>query len=129
MTAAAALSTVPAVPNRDAITLRGMRFHTLVGILPHEQELPQPLEVDLTVWTSRGGADEGVVDYRTLYELVARAVGAQVGFLEDLAATVAERALEIPRVHRARAAVRKPHVPLPGPLACAEVVAERERGA
>ena len=45
----------------DAITLRGMRFHTLVGLLPHEGKFPQPLELDVTAYLSlqRGGeADE-----------------------------------------------------------------------
>ena len=32
----------------DAITLRGMKFHTLVGLLPHEEKFPQPLELDVT---------------------------------------------------------------------------------
>ena len=30
------------------ITLRAMRFHALVGILPHERELEQPIEIDVT---------------------------------------------------------------------------------
>ena len=48
----------------DAISLRGMRFHTLIGELPHEREIPQPVEVDLTAWIGEG---IGVVDYRRLY--------------------------------------------------------------
>lgn len=118
---------VPAVPTRDAITLRGMRFHARIGILPHERELPQPLDVDLTVWTrARASA---VLDYRSLYEGVATAVGSEpTGYLEELAERIAAGALGDARVERARVAVRKPHVALPGPLVAAEVMIERERG-
>ena len=33
---------------QDEITLHAMRFHALVGILPHERDIPQPIEIDLT---------------------------------------------------------------------------------
>ena len=104
-----------------------MRFHARIGILPHERELPQPLDVDLTVWTrARAGA---VLDYRSLYEGVAAAVGREhTDYLEELAERIAARALGDARVERARVAVRKPHVALPGPLVAAEVMIERERG-
>jgi dihydroneopterin aldolase len=54
-------------PARIAITLTGMRFHVRVGVLPHERELAQPLELDLTVELAAGSA--AVLDYRTLYAL------------------------------------------------------------
>lgn len=120
------------MPDRDEITLRAMRFHPLVGILPHEREFVQPLEVDLTVWTApRGPSARGaVVDYRTLYDLVAGLVaGGPVHYIEDLAGDIVARAGAIDGVVGARAAVRKPNVALPGPLAHAEVVVERGRRA
>ena len=114
------------MPTRDEITLRAMRFHTTVGILPHERELPQALEADLTVWCAPHAAGAEVLDYRELYALVAAVVGAgEVRYLEDAAVRIADRALERPRVLGARVALRKPHVALPGPLAHAEVVVER----
>lgn len=118
---------VLAVPTRDAITLRGMRFHARIGILPHERELAQPLEVDLTVWTQpRAGA---VLDYRTLYDAVAGTVAnGHTDYLEELAERIAASALGDGRAQRAVVVVRKPHVALPGPLAAAEVMIERERG-
>jgi dihydroneopterin aldolase len=119
---------VARVPTREAITLRGMRFHPRVGVLPHESVYPQPLEVDLTVWLSAGPADAPAVDYRELYALTASAVASQpLGYLESVAADVVARALTQARVVGARAAVRKPHVVLPGPLDYAEVVLERGR--
>ena len=110
----------------DEVTLRGMRFHALVGILPHERELAQPLEIDLTVWGTAAGI---VIDYRALYELVASVVSAgQIDYLESAGARIADGAVALPGVARARVALRKPNVALPGPLAHAEVVVSRLRG-
>lgn len=109
-----------------------MRFHTFIGVLPHEAEIPQPVEIDLTVW--RGGADAAAihgfaVDYRGLYQIALDALGPGHGpYLEDVADTVATKALTVPGVHGVRVAVRKPHVALPGPLGYAEVVLERDAG-
>ena len=110
-----------------AVSLRAMRFHALVGILPHERELPQPLEVDVTAWVDDGIATP--LDYRALWDVAARASAGGHGYLEQLAAAVADGALALPRVARVAVAVRKPHVALPGPLAAAEVCLERARDA
>jgi dihydroneopterin aldolase len=122
---------VPPVSIRETITLRGMRFHTLIGALPHEREHPQPLEIDLTVWLPRRDdrCVPEIVDYASLYALVSGAVGrGHITYLEQVASTIATRALAVERIERVRVAVRKPHVPLPGPLAYAEVVLEQDRG-
>lgn len=110
-----------------AVSLRGMRFHTLVGVLPHEQALPQPLEVDLTAWTD--APVHQPVDYRALYDAAAGVATAGHGYLEELASALADRTLALPGVQRVAVAVRKPHVSLPGPLLHAEVRLERGRDA
>lgn len=116
------------MPDRDEITLRAMRFHPRVGILPHERELAQPLEVDLTVWTTPRDAAGAVVDYRALYDLVARRVDSgPLDYIEHVAADIVDAARRVHGVVGARAAVRKLHVALPGPLQHAEVVVERGR--
>jgi dihydroneopterin aldolase len=103
-----------------------MRFHVRVGILPHEREHAQPLEIDLSV-TRRDDAS-GVLDYRELYALVSARVGEQpLDYLEDVASSIVERAMTLSGVVGARAAVRKPNVLVGGPLAYAEVIAERHR--
>jgi dihydroneopterin aldolase len=103
-----------------------MRFHVRIGTLPHEAELPQPLEVDLSVW--RPAQADDVLDYRRLHALAADAVaGEPLEYLEDVADAIANGALALPGVKRVRVAVRKPHVAMPGPLAHAEVVIERTR--
>ena len=110
------------------ITLSAMRFHARIGVLPHEHEVEQPVEIDLTVWVGERPSSGDVVDYRVLHGVAAAAFErGHVDFLEDVAEDVARRALAVPRVSRARVAVRKPHVALAGPLAYAQVLVERER--
>lgn len=117
----------------DAITLRGMRFHTLVGLLPHEEKFPQPLEIDLTAYLdlSRVGTSDSprlLLDYRTLYQVVADVVGtSHHRLLEALCERIAGAALALDAVERVRVAARKPHAPVPGPLESVEVVIERAR--
>jgi dihydroneopterin aldolase len=107
------------------VTLSAMRFHTHIGVLPHESEIAQTIEVDTSVWisrpaTSHGG--EGVVDYRQLYDLVAAIIAnGHIRYLEDLADRVSEATLGLKGVSRVVVRVRKPHVALPGPLEHAEV--------
>jgi dihydroneopterin aldolase len=110
------------------ITLSGMRFHTLVGILPHERTTAQPIEIDLVATVGDG---EAVVDYRKLYDATAAIINAgHIDFLEDIADRVATATFEASdRVSRVRVAVRKPHVALGGPLAYAEVRIDRLRPA
>ncbi|MGA2383501.1 MAG: dihydroneopterin aldolase [Gemmatimonadales bacterium] len=120
------------MPN-DAITLRGMRFHTLVGLLPHEESIPQPLELDLTVSLSLRRVGEtdsprSLLDYRTLYQLVSETVGtSHHRLLEALCERIAAKALALQGVERVRVAARKPHAPIAGPLDAVEVVIERTR--
>ncbi len=117
----------------DCITLRGMRFHTLVGLLPHEESVPQPLELDVTVWRSlrrvgESDSPKALLDYRDLYAMVAETVGtSHIKLLEALCETVSSRALDFAGVHRVRVAARKPHAPIEGPLDYVEVVVDRSR--
>jgi dihydroneopterin aldolase len=103
-----------------------MRFHVRIGILPHEREHPQSLEIDLSV--TRGDRETDLLDYRTLYALAQSGVAPEpLDYLEDVAASLAARAVVLPGVTHARVAVRKPQVLVGGPLAYAEVVVERSR--
>jgi dihydroneopterin aldolase len=107
------------------VALMDMRFHVCVGILPHERELPQPLEIDLIV---RHGARDAL-EYRTLYALASDTLQAdERTVLEPLAEAIAGRALALEHVSWCRVVIRKPHVPLPGPLAHARISIERTRG-
>jgi dihydroneopterin aldolase len=110
------------------ITLKSMRFHTRVGILPNERATPQPVEIDLTVAVRDG---ESVLDYRDLYEIVASIVrSGHIDFLEQMGERIADTTMaRSDRVQSARVAVRKPHAALGGPLDYAEVVIRRDAGA
>ena len=122
------------MPGKDSITLKGLRFHTRVGLLPHEESVPQPLELDLTIWLSLASVGEtdspnDLLDYRDLYAVVADTVGtSHHRLLEALCAKIAQRVLRLDAVERVRVAARKPHAPIEGPLDHVEVVLERSRG-
>jgi dihydroneopterin aldolase len=115
----------------DVVTLKAMRFHARIGVLPHEAEIAQSIEVDASLWVRRKAGRltaKDIVDYRRVYELVAEVVThGHISFLEEVCEQIANRALQLPLVQRVRIAVRKPNVALPGPLAYAEVALERER--
>ena len=113
------------------VRLEAMRFHTRIGVLPHEAEISQPIELDVAAWVSRDdsahGAD-GVLDYRRLYSLVSSIVShGHILYLEDLAAAIADQTLCIDGVMKVVVNARKPHVALGGPLAYAQVTLERAR--
>jgi dihydroneopterin aldolase len=120
-------------PPLDRIVLKGMRFHTLVGLLPHEEHVPQPLELDLIAWlplrpVGQSDSPRQLVDYRDLYRIVAEVVASTPHrLLEALCEKIAARVLSIAAVTRVQVAARKPHVPIPGPLDYVEVVVERGR--
>jgi dihydroneopterin aldolase len=113
------------------VRLDAMRFHTRVGVLPHEAELAQSLEVDVSAWVSRpddarGG--EGILDYRQLYDVVAGVVAAgHILYLESVVSQIADRTLQMAGVNRVVVSARKPQVALPGPLGFAQVTLERAR--
>jgi 7,8-dihydroneopterin aldolase/epimerase/oxygenase len=118
-------------PTTDVVTLKAMRFHARIGVLPHEAEIAQSIEVDASLWVRRKNGElsaKDIVDYRRVYDLVAEVLTTgHIGFLEDAGERIAQKALALPQVERVRIAVRKPNVALPGPLAYAEVALERER--
>lgn len=113
------------------VKLEAMRFHTRIGALPHEAEIAQSLEVDVSAFVLRdeGAAGAvGIVDYRSLYDVVAQTIGAgHILYLEDLVAQIAERTLRISRVTRVIVSARKPQVALQGPLSHAQVTLDRAR--
>ena len=110
-------------PGTTQVSLFGMRFHVRVGILPHERELAQPLELDVS---ANLAAESAGLDYRALYDAVSGLVSDDPHeYLETIADAITARVLALDGVRSCRVAVRKPHVALPGPLSYAEVVVER----
>ena len=81
---------------RDTVCLKGMRFHSRVGVLPHEEQLPQPVEVDLSVTVDETVRPPNVVDYVALYSAVAGVMGVRhISYLEEAAERVATAALRV----------------------------------
>lgn len=118
----------------DAIELRGLRLRAVVGVLPHERTVAQPLELDLDVVVdvaAAGASDDlaDTVDYGRLCALAESVVaGGRFQLLEALAEHVAAAVLAADdRIRAATVAVRKLEPPVPQPLASSGVRITRER--
>jgi dihydroneopterin aldolase len=102
----------------DVIQLRGLRVMGVHGVLPEEQQRPQPFEVDvdLTVDLRPAGLSdhlEDTVDYGVISDLVAACVGEERhALLERLAERIAAVALADDRVTSVTVTVRKLRPPL-----------------
>ena len=112
----------------DQITLEGLSLDVIVGILPEEQEHPQPLRVDLSLGLDLQEAGEtgdlaASVDYgRVRDEVVFLCAAGHWRLLETLALALLRHLLGPPvggaaAVQEARIALRKPEIldgPVPG---------------
>jgi 7,8-dihydroneopterin aldolase/epimerase/oxygenase len=121
---------------RDRLSLLGMRFEAMHGVLDSERVDPQPFEVDLVLHADlsdagRTDALADTVDYRGLHELVDSIVmGPSFNLIEGLADAIARAALTAtdPRlVGAVEVRVRKPEAPLPGELDTVEAALLRRR--
>src|SRR6056297_365501 len=111
----------------DRIEISALRVVTIVGALPHEREIPQPLEVDLA---DAGRTDE--LGDTVHYGLVADQVTAVVAeakdvLLERLAARVAEEVLSFDRVDAVDVTLTKLRPPLAVDAATTSVSLRRTR--
>ncbi len=114
----------------DSIRLLGIRFHAMVGDLPHEREMLQPIEVDVEVMAD---LDESAdtdsltvgIDYRQVYQAVRDTISDDPEhaprLLEALCARIADRIIALERVEKVRICCRKPWAALPGPVDRVEV--------
>jgi dihydroneopterin aldolase len=97
----------------DQIILRGMAFQGRHGARPHEREQPQEFRVDLELdcdLREPGRTDrlEDTVDYSVVRALVKDVVeGESANLLETLAARIAGRILELPKVEGVSVRVAK----------------------
>jgi dihydroneopterin aldolase len=120
----------------DRLSLLGMRFEALHGVLASEKVDPQPFEVDLILHVdlddvARTDALGDTVDYRGMHELVDSIVmGPSFNLIEGLAGAIARAVLAgtDPRlVGAVEVRVRKPEAPLPGELDTVEAALLRRR--
>jgi dihydroneopterin aldolase / 2-amino-4-hydroxy-6-hydroxymethyldihydropteridine diphosphokinase len=102
----------------DQIEISAIRTVAIVGALPHEREIPQPLQIDLTLDVDLGDAGRSDdLDDTVHYGWVADQVVAVVSeskdvLLERLAARVAEEVLAFDRVEAVTVTLTKLRPPL-----------------
>ncbi len=117
----------------DQIIINGLRVMTVVGVLPHEREAAQPLQVDLSldVDLADAGFSDELAD-TAHYGLVAERVAAVMReskdlLLERLAHRIAEEALLVDRVEAVTVRLTKLHPPIPEDLQSTAVQITRSR--
>ena len=115
----------------DVITLAGMQFYGRHGADEGERVLGQRFEVDVELEADLarpGRSDEltDAVDYRAVYECIARRLAEPCRRLEAVAERLAADILAGFAVRAVVVRVRKASVPIGGVLAFAEVQIRRE---
>ena len=120
-------------PLTDRIEITGLRAVTIVGALPHEREIPQPLRIDLSLavdLAEAGWSDElgDTADYGAVAERVVVVVEESKDvLLERLVARIADTVLEFDRVEEVHATLTKVRPPLPVDAASTAVSIRRVR--
>ncbi len=118
----------------DRIEIRDLRVTGTHGVLPEEQDRPQPFGVDITAWVDMTAAQQSddladTVDYGALAQAAADVVaGRSYRLLEALAGRLASALLIVdPRLEAVEVTVRKLHPPLPLDVASTGVRVRRSR--
>jgi len=117
----------------DQILITGIRAVTIVGALPHEREIAQPLQIDLSLDVDlhdAGRSDElgDTVHYGLVTERVVTAVEESKDvLLERLAARIADEALAFDRVEAVDVTLTKLRPPLPNDVVSTAVRVRRTR--
>jgi dihydroneopterin aldolase/2-amino-4-hydroxy-6-hydroxymethyldihydropteridine diphosphokinase len=118
----------------DVIELRGLRLAGVVGVLPHEQAQPQPLEFDLDVHldlatAGRSDALGDTADYGAICDVAELVVtGRSYALLEALAGQLAAAVLEVDeRIDAVTVSVRKLRPPVAQQLDTSGVRITRSR--
>lgn len=116
------------------IHLNEMVFYGHHGIHPEERTLGQRFLVDFTCETEAQNDKlirhlEDTIDYTKVYSIIKDVLENQeFHLLEDCANMVLDNVLErFTRIIRARVRIRKPSVPIKGPLNSVEIEMERFR--
>jgi dihydroneopterin aldolase/2-amino-4-hydroxy-6-hydroxymethyldihydropteridine diphosphokinase len=117
----------------DRILIDDLRVLTIIGALPHEREIAQPLRIDLSIGLdlrNAGRSDElnDTVHYGLVCErVVAMARDSKDILLERLAAKVADVVLEFDLVETVDVKVTKLRPPVPEAVESTSVVLTRSR--
>ena len=116
------------VVDMATIRIRNMMFYGFHGIYEYEREQGQKFFVDVSVETKDNSAAatdkaEDGVNSATIYSIVRDTVeNKRFTLLQSLATEVDRQLLKAhPQAGQATTLIRKPSVPIPGPLDCVEV--------
>ncbi|MCU1503338.1 MAG: sulD [Ilumatobacteraceae bacterium] len=117
----------------DRVEINGLRVVTVVGVLPHERQMAQPLELDIVIEADL--RDAGISDdlddtanYGAVAERAATiARESRDLLLERLAQRIAEDVLSIDRVAAVEVVLRKVRPPIPEDMANTAVRIRRTR--
>ena len=103
----------------DCIQLRGLRVVCIVGVLPEERQRPQPIELDIDIYTDlsiAGKSDDlaDTVDYGAAAEAVSEiCLSSQAQLLEHLAQRIADQLLLLTPVSAVAITIKKIRPPIP----------------
>lgn len=96
------------------LTLTGLRFDASLGILAHEKQEPQPIQVDAELnlgpqpLTPRDDDILHVLDYRKVRQIIIDECTAEhVNLLESLIGKLAQRLMQLPGVRGVRVKIAK----------------------
>ena len=118
---------------RDRMYINGLRLMALIGVLPHEREGLQPVQIDceLEVDLAEAGLTDNLDDtanYGAITEAIAEVVRTSTDvLLERLVARVAERVLQFDHVEVATVTLTKLHPPIPEDISSTAVRITRSR--
>lgn len=118
---------------KDKIVLKNMIFYAFHGVYEYEREQGQRFYVDLEIETDvsyAGVSDDlkSTVDYTAVYRQVKEIVeNHRYQLLEALSSSIADAVLAMNRVSGVRVGIRKPAVPIPGPIDYVEIDITRRR--
>ncbi|MGE0511247.1 MAG: 2-amino-4-hydroxy-6-hydroxymethyldihydropteridine diphosphokinase [Acidimicrobiia bacterium] len=113
--------------------MTGIRAVGIIGVLPEEQERPQPFEIDIVIELDarRAGHTDDLefsVDYGVAIELATKVIEREPALLlERVATRIAEEILGLARVDAVEVVVKKLRPPVPQDLASTAVRVRRRR--
>ena len=103
----------------DCIQLRGLRVVCIVGVLPEERERPQPIELDIDIYTDLSAAGKSddladTVDYGAAAEAATEiCLSSKAQLLEHLAQRIADQLLLSTPVSAVDITIKKIRPPIP----------------
>lgn len=104
----------PPASGHQTLSLTGLRFNANVGILAHEKNAPQPIQVDAELSLGKqplAPRDDDilhVLDYRRVRQIIIDECTAEhLNLLESLIGKLAQRLMQLPGVQGVRVKIAK----------------------